>query len=268
MSSAAELTMVGISSQSTLHRDVKAHYNFTTSTMNQDSVVPYIASIEGTDSQELEDMVVRHIMICPSSKVILPIKFNLKDELDGDDDSEEIYSLESEDKSCDEICDFSTDSDIQELKKDWFALPIDCNAFPDIVFPKAHLLDTRVINAFHWTKDSGVFTDFMKIKHIDSPWNHLAHYVDWESYGFDLKLIGKITLSMGCHNESFSVFWKPSHTWYDVIFGANVRTAPQEVVVIRHNLALPSLYEWMEGFHKRELNAWMTQNRARFWCTE
>ncbi|KIJ44619.1 hypothetical protein M422DRAFT_251906 [Sphaerobolus stellatus SS14] len=247
MSSTAELTMVGISSQSALHRDAKAHYNFTTSTMNQDSVVPYIASIEGTDYQELEDMV---------------------DELDGDDDSEEIYSLESEDESCDEICDFSTDSDIQELKKDWFALPIDCNAFPDIVFPKAHLLDTRVINAFRWTKDSGVFTDFMKIKHIDSPWNHLAHYVDWESYGFDLKLIGKITLSMGCHNESFSVFWKPSHTWYDVIFEANVHTAPQEVVVIRHNLALPSLYGWMEGFHKRELNAWMTQNRARFWCTE
>ncbi|KIJ48132.1 hypothetical protein M422DRAFT_248311 [Sphaerobolus stellatus SS14] len=275
MSSNFKLATNGISMQSLTRMDRKNPHElteqFTSSNESQGCTSSYltmlnksdIATLGDTFSQESEDM---------------------EDELEDDND---IVPKEQE-ESEKEISDLDTDSDIEDLpcpwhvigspeykkqyastiiihKRDWFALPIDCNSFPEVIFPKAPTLGTRVVNAFRWTKDRGMYTDFVKVKHIDSPWNHIAHYVDWEAYGYDLKLIGTITLPMGSHDACFSVFWRPSHTWYDAIFEANINSDPQEVVVMRHNLALPSLYAWMEHYHKQSLNIWMSENREKFW---
>ncbi|KIJ25088.1 hypothetical protein M422DRAFT_273976 [Sphaerobolus stellatus SS14] len=265
MSSNIKLTNPGISTRSLIHMDSKDTQHLTSNDSNQGYISPYLIGQSKSDSINIEDI---------SSEE----SEDMEDELDEDDDK---GTLKKQEDSDEEISDLDTDTDIDDLpcpwhvtgdpeykkqyKHDWFALPIDCKSFPNIVFPKAPTIGTRVMNAFRWTKDRGMFTDFVKVKHIDSPWNNIAHYVDWEAYGYDLKLIGTISLNSGSHQDRFSVYWKSSHTWYDAVFEDNAESDPQEVFVMRHNLALPSLYAWMEPYHKQILTTWMMQNKEKFW---
>ncbi|KIJ32874.1 hypothetical protein M422DRAFT_265212 [Sphaerobolus stellatus SS14] len=214
----------------------------------------------------------------------LLINPTIQDELESDEDN--LPSSVSTEGSKGELSDTSTESDIpdstdrpwevpgsaefkKQYEQDWFALPLDCSTFPDITFPKAQFLDTTLIKGLRWTKNNGSHAEFIKVRYIDSPWTHLCHYIDWESYGFDLRLIRSISIPMETYDEHFSVFWKPSRAWYDTLLetseGIEGQVEAQEIVVLRHNLALPGLFGWIAPSHQAVLNAWMEEYRNKFW---
>ena len=103
------------------------------------------------------------------------------------------------------------------------------------------------------------------MRFLDSGLEHLGHYVDTAYYGAKLKLIKRVTLrqedTTGDFDVTFSLFWKTLN-----IRHCNGRGEfPRDLVMLRHNLAVPDVYARSNYIQKDMMQAYVSLIWDQIW---
>ncbi|KIJ30617.1 hypothetical protein M422DRAFT_267765 [Sphaerobolus stellatus SS14] len=158
------------------------------------------------------------------------------------------------------------DSDCIEYRRlfmlDWFELPLESGNKPC-----PYRILGGMVPGLRWIHEGSSlpFLELISMCYRGSSVNQLTHDVDTAFYGAELKLIRKVTMPhefvTGTFDIEFSLFWKaydePPH---------DREERAKDIVMLRHNLASPSLYARPYEIHREMMVEYMIQNWDVIWA--